>query len=143
MGASRLSSIDFEGKDLQLWTYDQLDALGRPQLKQRALNLRDTIGSDRLPPMPPGGSQMIEWVIKVQVAIASSSGLEVSPADFGFKSDSNDEAYFGGGGGSRAPRVEAPQQVQSEPNPELSSAYADAQRVAEAAKIRNRGQGLW
>ena len=50
-------SVDWNGQELNLWTFGQLDAMSKLNLKQRALNLRDLIGADQLPPLSTTGQR--------------------------------------------------------------------------------------
>ena len=45
-------SVVFEGAEMPLWTFDQLIAIPRKVLKNRALDLRQAVGAERLPPLP-------------------------------------------------------------------------------------------
>eukprot|EP00966_Prymnesium_polylepis_P305645 7062880-Prymnesium_polylepis.1 len=48
-------SVPFNGREITLWTADQLEVSSKLNLKQRALNLRDLVGADQLPPLNPAG----------------------------------------------------------------------------------------
>ena len=49
-------SIQFEGRDVPLYTFAQLQQQPRPKLKSRAMDLRDLVGEQRLPALIVGGS---------------------------------------------------------------------------------------
>lgn len=124
----------------------QLEQLGKPQLKQRAMNLRDIVGAARLPPMQNSISTdaMISWIIQVQVMLLGVTGVECTPDDFGVPKEFGqvEQAYFGHS--APGPPVSGPPaEAGGDVDPELVSAHAEARRGAEAAKQRNRGQGLW
>jgi len=73
----------------------------------------------------------------------ASGGTPCEPVDFGLPSGFGQQevSYFGGKNSNQAPAgMDLPD---SNGNPELVSAYSEAQRGAEAAKQRNRGQALW
>ena len=78
-------AITFEGSRVPLWTYQQLEELSAFNLKQRALNIRDTVGENRLPQLQKSAGQVVvaQWIIEAQVALANAAGLLVTAADFG------------------------------------------------------------
>ena len=80
------SSISFNERDVPLWTFEQLERLSRANLKQRALDLREAIGAEKLAPLKPAGGRdhVISWIINSQALIVQSvAGLEVTAADWG------------------------------------------------------------
>ena len=97
-------SISFEGKDVPCWTFAQLERVSKANLKQRALNLRDQIGADRLQPLrvasQPAG--LIRWMLVAQSTICEAVGVPVTMTEWGAPNDDGDDregelgAYFGG-----------------------------------------------
>ena len=57
--------LNFNGREVRLYTFDDLESLGTAALKQRALNLRDLVGPDpsvpRLDP-PSGVRRSLGWL---------------------------------------------------------------------------------
>merc|ERR1719482_2522506 len=53
------------------------------------MNLRDSIGADRLPPLraASGIEEVTSWIIDVQCMLAHAVGVEISPAELGLPSD--------------------------------------------------------
>ena len=49
------ASCPFNGRDVTLWTFEQLEVSSKLNLKQRALNLRDLVGEEQLPPLTTSG----------------------------------------------------------------------------------------
>ena len=82
--------LNFNGREVRLYTFDDLESLGTAALKQRALNLRDLVGPDpSVPRLTPGASaeQLVLWLITVQCLLMGAAGQAVSPQDFGAPSD--------------------------------------------------------
>ena len=50
------ATVPFNGQDVPLWTFAQLEQQNKQTLKQRALFLRDLIGVEQLPPLPSQAS---------------------------------------------------------------------------------------
>lgn len=75
------SSVRVGSADVPLYTYTQLSNLSRVNLKQRMLNLRDSIGP-QLPPLP-AGTGIMQWIIDAQVLVAQGAGLALEAVDFG------------------------------------------------------------
>jgi|Transcript_28547 hypothetical protein len=57
------ATMNFEGKEVALHTFGQLEQLPRQRLKNRAMDLRDMVGADRLPHVNVGGTidTVISW----------------------------------------------------------------------------------
>jgi len=99
------ASLQFEGKDVPLWTYSQLEKLSKSNLRNRAQNLRDQIGEERLVPLrlsaqPPA---LIRWLLVAQCTLCEVVGLSfVTLKDWGAPEDVGNagetEPYFGQGG---------------------------------------------
>mmetsp|Transcript_57025 Transcript_57025/g.101202 ORF Transcript_57025/g.101202 Transcript_57025/m.101202 type:complete len:158 (+) Transcript_57025:95-568(+) len=72
MAASDLKTFNFEGKTFPLWTDEQLRGVSRDNLLQRALNIREHVGKDRLPTMLRGPDEITRWILNVQGSLAKS-----------------------------------------------------------------------
>lgn len=151
-------SLIFEEREVSCWTYEQLSRVSRPNLKQRALNLRDLVGAERLALLRAGGGrdQLICWLLASQVAIANSLGLELTVASFGAPADlwrEGEDTMFGPRSGP-ADGLDAP----PPPTPELrpaaprdrhddassidsrpTTAHEEAEAAAKANRARNQG----
>ena len=69
-------------------------------LAKGAMNLRDSIGADRLLPLRPGAQEgtLTRWLLIAQCTIAEAVGLPLTLADFGAPSDvgqATETQYFG------------------------------------------------
>eukprot|EP00746_Dinoflagellata_sp_MGD_P016391 gnl/MRDRNA2_/MRDRNA2_136969_c0_seq1.p1 gnl/MRDRNA2_/MRDRNA2_136969_c0~~gnl/MRDRNA2_/MRDRNA2_136969_c0_seq1.p1 ORF type:complete len:236 (+),score=46.58 gnl/MRDRNA2_/MRDRNA2_136969_c0_seq1:112-819(+) len=127
-------SIEFEGKKLPLWRFEQLSNSSAQQLRTRALDLRDAVGSDRMPPLPRHHDGVVEWIMNAQSVLS-----QVPPEAFGMRQDAGDVQ-----GHQQAPSSQsfaAPRDGQTESD----QAYLDARAVRKQAQARNRGEGnpLW
>jgi len=131
------ATIPFNGRDVPLWTLSQLELASKLTLKQRALNLRDQVGSDQLPPLAASGpaEAIVKWLLEVQVALCRSKGLLVELADFGWKAPLAAEAYFNPP--TPEPRAPPPPQAAAA-DLSAQAAYADAMLVAQTARQRNQ-----
>ena len=109
-------SIPFGDAEVACWTHEQLTRLSKLNLKQRAMNLRDQVGANRLPPLrlsaqPP---EIIRWMLVAQCAIAEAAGIDLTLADWGAPKevieDQAPEPYFGPktGEGYQPPARQAP-----------------------------------
>lgn len=96
------ATVTFEGVEHTCWSYQQLEKLGKEDLTQRALNLREGVGKDWLPSMPRHVEGLIKWVLEVQVAM---SGNEFTVMDFGMPKEMAGGPPASGGGmpGQSAP----------------------------------------
>jgi len=137
------NSILFEDVEIPLWTHGQLEKLGQPALMQRALNLRDDFGRERVPPMPRHVEGLINWILDVEVAVLSASGSTISKEQLGAprttgsapQSAANravSSGVRGAGGASVGPA-----------NTEAEEAFQEARNARDAAKARNRGSGIF
>lgn len=77
-------SIQFEEKELTLFSFVQLEQLSSKVLRSRAWQMRDQIGADRLPPVPHESEAMIMWILDTQTAISRIIGQEYTIYDFGY-----------------------------------------------------------
>merc|ERR1740138_753667 len=78
-------SVSYCGSDVPLYTFAQVDRLGKKTLKERAMNMRDLVGSANLPRFSPGfqEEQMVAWILEAQTIIASACGIPLTVADLG------------------------------------------------------------
>lgn len=133
--AAAATTFEFEGKEFALWTQKQLEGINREALKQRAMNLRDHVGRDRLPPMPRHPEGVASWILSVQDAL--STGYDAPRYDE--PPPSGRPAVSGGGGGDgRGGHAEPMTPISSD----TVSAYSEAKRGGEAARLRNQGGGM-
>jgi len=142
------ATVDCFGKEgHQLWGFKQLEAANKAHLRRKAMDLRDLIGAEKLPPMPNAQEAQIRWLIDVQVMLLNSleGQGKYSSCDFGMPSNFAvpEQAYFGLGEPARAPAGQNAMAPRGEENPALAAAHSEAMAGAAAAKARNRGQGLW
>ena len=49
------ATVAFEGEEVSLYTWEQLDQQSKIKIKNLAMNLRDSLGAERLPPLATGG----------------------------------------------------------------------------------------
>mmetsp|Transcript_343 Transcript_343/g.1533 ORF Transcript_343/g.1533 Transcript_343/m.1533 type:complete len:376 (-) Transcript_343:68-1195(-) len=63
--------VQVNGKTLNLWTFQQLEPLSAPVLRQRANVLRDAVGEDKCAPMPGQKQDLIKWIINMQFELTS------------------------------------------------------------------------
>ena len=80
----------FEGKSVALYTFEQLSQQPRLKLKNRAMDLRDLVGADRLPALTTTGSieAVTRWIMDTQCALCRASGLgDLTPDMFGMPAD--------------------------------------------------------
>ena len=79
------ASVPFNGKDVPIYNFIQIDRLGKKLLKERAMNLRDLVGASNLPRFTPGmpDEQMVAWLIEAQLIVAASAGISLTVADLG------------------------------------------------------------
>jgi len=79
------ASVPFNGKDIPIYNFIQIDRLGKKLLKERAMNLRDLVGASNLPRFTPGmpDEQMVAWLIEAQLIVAASAGISLTVADLG------------------------------------------------------------
>lgn len=111
MSLQQPESVIFEGKTVLLWRREQLESLGREQLRRRALDMREAVGPDRLKPLPMHPEAAIEWIIEVQALLIENSDPAAPPPGSTPVASSQD----------------------------ASSAFDEARAGREAAKAKNRG----
>ena len=79
-----------DGRDFPLWTYSQLDLLNRNNLKRRALDLHTAAGPELSPQLMSGlpPQALALWIIDLQIALAETVGVVLTPAEFGVPAES-------------------------------------------------------
>merc|ERR1719261_731890 len=77
-------TISYDGKEVQLWTYQQLSQQGLPSLKSRALNLRDIAQNPT--PLPRDQDGLMRWILLTQSGMTSLP-VEEFGAPAGFLAD--------------------------------------------------------
>jgi len=107
------SEFQWNGFTIELLNYSQLEQQSRLHLKNRVTTFREQIGqmqaNTRLPPLTGYGADIvIAWLLKVEVALARSVGIDITEADLG--APQVDSGMYGDGSmaGSMAPRVRTP-----------------------------------
>lgn len=112
---------------MPLWQFSQLEMLNKDALRTRVLNLRDMVGSERLPNPPRHEEGMRQWILDAQCAITGFS-LE----DFGSRRMN----------AQGMPMSRAMSEVSGPDESQMSgsqAAFRDAKRASEVARSRNRG----
>jgi len=138
-------TADWNGRELTLWTFGQLDSMSRMNVKQRALNLQDLIGADQLPPLSTGQREAtIKWILEVQVLVCGSKGMNVrSIEDFGWVGNDDERAYFDPGPpmsqAAPPPGYGSTPQGMMPPQGRPNDAHSEAMAGAAAARQRNQG----
>jgi len=139
------NSILFEDVEIPLWTHGQLEKLGQPALMQRALNLRDDFGRERVPPMPRHVEGLINWILDVEVAVLSASGSTISKEQLGAPRTTGSAPQSAAA--SRAVSSGVPgaggASVMGSEHSEAAEAFQEARNARDAAKARNRGSGIF
>jgi len=69
------------GKEFNVWTETQLFSINRDALKKRCMDLRDSAGQDRLPPMPRQPDGMVAWMLEVQGMVMGANQPAAYQAD--------------------------------------------------------------
>ena len=79
------ASVLFNGREVSIYTFAQIDRLGKRALKERAMNLRDLVGAQHLPRFSPGypDEQMVAWLMEAQTIVAAASGVHITVGDLG------------------------------------------------------------
>jgi hypothetical protein len=143
----------FNGKSIQLLTFQQLEQMSRQNLKIRVKTLQEQLEDQNLPALAGHGPDLtIEWILSVQCAICMGKGLRLTPADFGAPSTANAEGFFGRGEAyPQSQKGKADQWSHSrdmrapmgDHNPSHQGAYEEACFGAAAARERNRGSNIF
>lgn len=108
------SEFQWNGYTIELLNYSQLEQQSRLHLKNRVTTFREQIAqmqpNTRLPPLAGAGADLvIPWLLKVEVALARSVGIDITEADLGAPQVDNSGLYGDGSmAGSMAPRVRTP-----------------------------------
>jgi hypothetical protein len=148
------TSCVYQGKEVPLYTFKQLEQQARKTLGNRAKDLRDLVGAHKLPPLRPAAQfeEVTSWIIETQCAIARSAGLaELTPealgmpASYGFQDDEmlnpvqqKTHSVFG----ASAPREPMADLIQG-PTAGQIAAYEAAQVAAAATRAKNmRGNNV-
>ena len=141
--------------DAEVWTQGQLEKLGRDALTKRAMNIRDDIGKDNLPPMPRHPEALVSWILEVQEALSrpqsqyqAKSHAEANDAYHEAKLAREAAKQRNQGAGFAPQHAPTPARVASRCDSvqgsnagEASEAYNDARLACAAAKQRNQGCG--
>lgn len=136
-------SLNVEGKDIALYTFKQLEQKPRLTLKNLAMNLRDAIGQERLPPLraASGVEEVISWIIDVQCMLAGATGIQLTPRELGVPSDyAMAEAGLMGGGFQAQPQAQAPRAEMPYPDYDAAPQVIPHAAMAEAAQTKARNQ---
>eukprot|EP00441_Pelagodinium_beii_P020606 CAMPEP_0197653406 /NCGR_PEP_ID=MMETSP1338-20131121/35399_1 /TAXON_ID=43686 ORGANISM="Pelagodinium beii, Strain RCC1491" /NCGR_SAMPLE_ID=MMETSP1338 /ASSEMBLY_ACC=CAM_ASM_000754 /LENGTH=132 /DNA_ID=CAMNT_0043228509 /DNA_START=55 /DNA_END=453 /DNA_ORIENTATION=+ len=121
------ASVMFQGKQIELFTENQLMSLKREALVQRGMSLRDAIGQDNLPPMPRQQEALTEWIINVQSVLTKHG----------------EPAAYQGGGPPGEGAYAAPEGMPIRDDlSEAQQAFVDAKMAQNAARQRNHGGGM-
>jgi hypothetical protein len=159
-------AVQWQGKEIALFTFKQLEPMGNKALRDRALNMRDAIGQEQLPPMPRQHEAIIQWVMDAQSALVRETlGTNLTPLDWGMPA-----ALMGGGAcvigekepsGDRRPsrsgsavsqqnvgrplseQVRMPEESSEYGGSEAGQAYDEAKRTRLAAIKRNQSSGIF
>ena len=166
------SSLIFEEKELLVWTFAQLEQQSHKHLRQKAWQMRDQVGADRLPAVPHDSEAIIMWLLETQArasgrtstremlavaagtpnracparqaAISRIVGPELSIYDFGFKDPANNDGIFG-----MAPSRSPPKNPMDDVKPPvvgdmaMVNAFNEATAAREASKQKARGSGIF
>ena len=79
------AAVSFNGRDVPIHTFAQIDRLGKKTLKDRAMNLRDLVGAAALPRFSPGmqDEQIVAWLLEAQTIVAAKCGVHLTVGDLG------------------------------------------------------------
>lgn len=148
------TEVIFNGIEIQLLTFQQLEQLSRQNLKLRVKTLQEQLEGQQLPPcMGHSPDVTIDWILKVQCAICMGKGVRLSPADFGAPANADSEGFFGRGEAmpqsakakgdqwSHSNDMRAP--MGNHNGQGSNDVYADAMATAAAAKQRNMGSNIF
>jgi len=147
VGALGSKSFIFEDKEYNVWTERQLSAMNRNSLMKRCMDFRDSIGRDRLRPMPRQPEEMVMWLLNAQTMVMQGGGDGAARYE-------EEYARCPPGGMARDPRDGQPQGVArgggpannnqrdyepSEAPSECQSNYEAVMREAQAIREKNQG----
>lgn len=78
-------SVAYNGRDVSIYTFQQIDRIGKKALKERSMNLRDLVGAANLPRFSPGmpDEQMVAWLLEAQTIVAGACGISLTVSDLG------------------------------------------------------------
>ena len=79
------TTLSYNGRAVDIYTFAQLDRINKTGLKSRAMNIRDLVGAQSLPRFSPGMPevQMVAWLLEAQIILAGLSGVSMTVADLG------------------------------------------------------------
>ena len=150
------TEITFNGKQIQLLNYQQLEQLSRQNLKLRSKTLQEQLADQPLPPLAGQGQDLvIDWILSVQCAVCMGKGLSLTPADFGAPMAANEDGFFGrgeampqkannaGGQWSHSKDVQARAPMGDQSNVSSQAAYEQACHGAAQARQRNQGSNIF
>lgn len=139
------TSINFNGTEIPMWTYDQLEQQSRKNLTNKVKDLQAALGADKLPPLTGHGPDLtIDWILTVQCAVCAGKGLRLSPKDFGAPSAADTDGYFGRGEAMpQKPGQQMRQALHEQTNAGTAHAYDEACQGAELARRRNQGSNIF
>ena len=138
-------SIDFNGREVPLYTFKQLEQQPRLKLKNRAMDLRDLIGEDRVPPLRAAGSieSVTMWILEVESAVCKAAGMAIEASDLGLPANYGMEEEQNLINHAKA----APRQVMAELGPQGETdgmaAYHAASEAARITRMRNQGSNIF
>eukprot|EP00929_Paragymnodinium_shiwhaense_P071117 TRINITY_DN36130_c0_g1_i1.p1 TRINITY_DN36130_c0_g1~~TRINITY_DN36130_c0_g1_i1.p1 ORF type:complete len:358 (-),score=55.11 TRINITY_DN36130_c0_g1_i1:470-1483(-) len=77
--------IKFKGKEIECYTFKNLESTSVRVIKDRALRLREKLkDEDWIPDMPNGAEHLIRWMLELQAVLARKQGMtEVTAQDYG------------------------------------------------------------
>lgn len=151
--AATMNAIEIQGRDVTLWTANQLENLSLPVLRSRAMDLRDLLGPELLsghniPRMPRHPEVVIQWILAVQDLLPGMvSAIEDDGADRAAATQDgryNQECGYGDvesiNSISKVPRSSPGSSVGDHDYAASRNAYVEGRNVAEVSRMRSRGQ---
>eukprot|EP00747_Dinoflagellata_sp_TGD_P163261 gnl/TRDRNA2_/TRDRNA2_181740_c0_seq1.p1 gnl/TRDRNA2_/TRDRNA2_181740_c0~~gnl/TRDRNA2_/TRDRNA2_181740_c0_seq1.p1 ORF type:complete len:170 (+),score=33.97 gnl/TRDRNA2_/TRDRNA2_181740_c0_seq1:71-580(+) len=162
--------VQWEGKEITMFTFKQLEPMGNKALRDRAMNMRDAVGQEQLPPMPRQHETIVKWILDVQCALVRETmGMNLTPLDFGMPATLMGGAVAGPVGDPRPSRAgsavsqqyaaagaagagygggspygqKMPDEGSEYGGSEAGQAYDEAKRTRLQAIKRNQGSGIF
>mmetsp|Transcript_85624 Transcript_85624/g.245753 ORF Transcript_85624/g.245753 Transcript_85624/m.245753 type:complete len:133 (-) Transcript_85624:192-590(-) len=124
----------FQGKEFTAWAENQLTSINRDALKKRAMDIREHVGADNLPPMPQHPEGLVTWILEVQGLL---QGHTAPPQSAAPPSSMGGRGHGGGSQHGYAPSDNGSAMTEDQ------QAYRDANNAAKASRDRNRGSGIF